>query len=502
MESYPSDSFADSCAAFEALLTSLQTDEMTASSHVDVEGHIDSDGTELLRLLYQDHLSLRAEREEARPVRGADGEERTECRPSQRGLMSPFGGVVVRRLALTKHGVCGGLRPMDAHLNLSTDSFSLVVRRDIAWAAANGSFDTTVEDVTRLTGATVHKRQAERLARSFAQDFDAFYASRGPEPVVGKDLVVLSFDGKGVVMRPEGLREETRKRAEKAARSKSTRRLQPGQKPNRKRMAAVATIYDLEPTPRTPEDVLRELDHSGPHKVPKKPKNKRVWASLERSMREVVQDGFLSALDRDENLQRRWVVLVDGNEDQLAAVRAQATAIGIELTVVLDVIHVLEYLWKAGHALLGAKDTAAVEAWVTTRARRILQGQSSSVAAGIRRSATTRGLKGKRRKAVDTCCGYLLNHRDELRYHEFLRDGLPIATGVIEGACRSLVRDRMDITGARWGLPGAEAVLKLRSLRASGDFDEYWTFHQRCELERNHLRNYAQDELIEVREAV
>ena len=185
------------------------------------------------------------------------------------------------------------------------------------------------------------------------------------------DLLVLSFDGKGVVMRPEGLREETRKRAAKAA--KATRRLQPGQKQNRKRMAAVATIYDLEPTPRTPADVLRELDHSGPHKAPKQPKNKRVWASLENSMRQVVEDGLLSALDRDENLERRWVVLVDGNEDQLAAVRKQASAIGIELTVVLDVIHVLEYLWKAGQALHGAKNTASVDAWVTTRARRILE---------------------------------------------------------------------------------------------------------------------------------
>ncbi|MEZ4321627.1 MAG: ISKra4 family transposase, partial [Myxococcota bacterium] len=135
------------------------------------------------------------------------------------------------------------------------------------------------------------------------------------------------------------------------------------------------------------------------------------------------------------------------------------------------------------------------------RAKRILDGESSDVAAGIRRSATARNLRGDRRKAVDSCCGYLLNHREQLRYHEFLRDGLPIATGVIEGACRSLVRDRMDLTGARWGLPGAEAVLKLRSLRASGDFDEYWRFHQRCELERNHLRSYAEDELAELREA-
>jgi hypothetical protein len=498
MGSYPLSSFTDSFAAFEALVSSLQTDEMVGSSHVDVETHIDDKGTEVLRLLLQDHLALRAERESKRPMTGADGEARTEARTGERDLMSLFGGVVVRRIALTKRGVSGGLRPMDAWLNLPSDSFSLVVRKEIAWAAANGSFESAVGDVVRLTGATVHKRQAERLAMAFAQDFGGFYESRGPEAVVSGDLLVLSFDGKGVVMRPEGLRAETQKRAKAAPK---TRRLKPGQKPNRKRMAAVATIYDLEATPRGSEDVLRELGHSGPYKVPKKPKNKRVWASLERSMQEVVADGFLAALDRDENLKRRWVVLVDGNEDQLAAVRAQAAAIGIKVTIVLDVIHVLEYLWKAGQAVLGAQDGAAVEAWVTARAKRILEGESSAVAAGIRRSATTRNLCGDRRKAVDSCCGYLLNHRDELRYHEFLRDGLPIASGVIEGACRSLVRDRMDITGARWGLPGAEAVLKLRSLRASGDFDEYWRFHQRCELERNHLRSYAEDELAELREA-
>lgn len=288
MGSYPPASFADSFAAFEALVSSLQTDDMIGSSHVDVETHIDTDGTELLRLLYQDHLSLRAEREEKQSMTGADGETRNEVRRGHRDLMSPFGGVVVRRLALTKRGVSGGLRPMDAWLNLPPDSFSLVVRRDIAWAAANGSFESAVEDVVRFSGAVIHKRQAERLACAFAKDFDAFYESRGPVPVVARDLLVLSFDGKGVVMRPEGLREETRKRAEKAAESKTTRRLQPGQKPNRKRMAAVATLYDLEPTVRTPEDVLRELGHSGPHVVPKKPKNKRVWASLEHSMQQVV----------------------------------------------------------------------------------------------------------------------------------------------------------------------------------------------------------------------
>ncbi len=157
-------------------------------------------------------------------------------------------------------------------------------------------------------------------------------------------------------------------------------------------------------------------------------------------------------------------------------------------------------LWKAGKAILG-KNTPieTVERWVDHRAERILRGKSSLVAAGIRRSATRRGLTGKAREAVDKCCGYLLKHRERLRYHEFLRDGLPIASGVIEGACRSLVKDRMDITGARWGLQGAEAVLRLRSLRASGDLDDYMDYHFGRELHRVHLSRFAEDELQDLR---
>ena len=133
----------------------------------------------------------------------------------------------------------------------------------------------------------------------------------------------------------------------------------------------------------------------------------------------------------------------------------------------------------------------SLEDWVGSRLLNILQGYASSVAAGIRRSATLRGLTRQQREAADTCADYLLHHACYLRYHEYLAAGLPIATGVIEGACRHLVKDRMDLTGARWSLAGAEAVLRLRALRASGDFDEYWRFHEAQEYQRNHAALYA-----------
>ncbi len=116
----------------------------------------------------------------------------------------------------------------------------------------------------------------------------------------------------------------------------------------------------------------------------------------------------------------------------------------------------------------------------------ILEGKSSLVAAGMRRSATKRKLSSEERKSVDTCARYLLNNSAYLKYDEYLKLGLPIATGVIEGACRHLIKDRMDITGARWSLKGAEAVLRLRSLYISGDWHEYWRFHSQQEHRRNH----------------
>jgi len=122
---------------------------------------------------------------------------------------------------------------------------------------------------------------------------------------------------------------------------------------------------------------------------------------------------------------------------------------------------------------------------------RVLQGESSLVAAGIRRSATLKKITPSKRKPVDKCANYLLKLAPYLKYHDYLNKGYPIATGVIEGACRYLVQDRMGITGARWSLCGAEAVLKLRSLKISGEFDEYWNFYEKQEFIRNHESKYA-----------
>jgi len=508
MTLYPTSPFCSSHECFKALVSKLSGADTALLEHGDVERVIESESREVLRLLMQDHLDLRAEREKTTvaPVVGADSVQRTEVRRSSRQLGTLFGDVGVQRIALVKRGVSGGLRPLDARLNLPAGKYSDGVARRLAWEVAESSYDTAVANLRRTTGANIAKRQAEELAEKLTDDFEKFYLSQPRQVVDDGHLVVLSFDGCGVVMRPDGLRPQTQERAGRGRRRSTAESAgavgarQGGVLKNRKRMAEVAAVYDLEAVPRAPEDIVRELRQSGPHKPRPRAKNKRVWASLEQPVPDVIDDAFLEAGLRDEDYRRRWVAVVDGNEQQIRWTQALAADYGVQVTIVVDFIHVLGYLWKAGKALAGG-DPAAIEAWVAERSICILNGKSSSVAGGMRRSATLRGLGGDERKAVDACAKYLINHKAYLRYHEYLPDGLPIASGVIEGACRSLVQDRMDITGARWGLDGGEAVLKLRSLRASGDLDDYLQFHAKRELVRNHLDYFDDNELLDLREA-
>ena len=215
-----------------------------------------------------------------------------------------------------------------------------------------------------------------------------------------------------------------------------------------------------------------------------------MWASVARDAEQVADELFQEALRRDPKKHRQWAVLIDGQPQQLTNILNRIEHYDAARTVlILDFIHVLEYLWKATF-VFHPEGSEEAELWVEQRALQILRGKSSDVAAGIRRSATLRDLSAEARKPADTCCDYLLKYRDLLKYDEYLAKGLPIATGIIEGACRHLIKDRMDITGARWGLDRAEAILKLRSLRSSEDFEEYFRFHRAQELRRNHVSHY------------
>lgn len=471
----------------------LSSDEMIRKPHTDAEELCAQQGREWARLMFEEYLQLRAQLERRTAVRGADGVERRSVRDSERQLQTTVGKVPVPRLAYQQAG-SQDLHPMDASLNLPRERYSFGIRRIVAKEVARASFEEVVEIVHDYTGSHVAKRQVEELAVRAALDFDAFYEQRAPatEPSA-QALLVLSTDAKGVVMRHEDLREATRLAAEKKAYKLETR-LTPGEKSERKRMAQVATVYWIEPWPRTAADVVHTL--RGPEVEAKRPRpaDKRAWASVEKQPSKVIRAAFEEALRRDPDRRHRWIVLVDGEPKQLRAVKAEARRVGVKVTILVDIVHVLEWVWRAARGIFGESNPEA-EAWVGKRLLSLLKGRTGGqVAATIRRLAKDREdtMSPTAQAQVAKACKYLANRTRTrlMHYEQALRDGLPIATGVVEGACRYLVKDRMDRTGARWGLTSAEAVLRLRALRSSGDFDAYWQFHLDRERDRNHASLY------------
>jgi hypothetical protein len=489
----PADRFVEAEVTFSALVNQLQSKETARMSHSDLETLLERQGRELMRQLLQAHLDWRAEAHATKPVVGADGIERTHQRSGTRALETLLGTVQVTR---DGHGARGRetLFPLDAELNVPPERYSFGVRRRAAEEATKGAFDEVVKILGTQASAAVAKRQVEEVVRRAAQDFDSFYLERrlawptetGPTSTV----LVLTFDGKGVPMRPADLRPATQAAAAQRHR-KLTTRLTKGEKRHVKRIAQVAAVYTIAPFVRTPEDLIRELrpDKAPPRKRPR-PEGKRVWASLAREPAEVIDEAFLDAASRDPKRRKRWVVLLDGNADQLARVREAAKQHRATVTIVLDLIHVLEYLWKAAYVFY-PEGSIEAEGWVSERLLWLLCGDAGQVIASIRRTATCRALTAAARKPADASADYLERHKAYVQYDAYLDAGLPIATGVIEGACRHVIRDRMEITGARWSLEGAEAILRLRSLRASGDLDTYWRHHEQRELERNHVVRYA-----------
>ena len=491
------DAYLPALEQFNLIISHLRsTGPMT---HSELEQFLDASGREMLRLIYQGYLDERGPGAVTEPVVDANGQEHTHQRLHSRSLTTIFGEVTLNRQGYGRRGV-ESLHPLDAELNLPPEIYSHTLQRQIAGATAKESFDEVVITIRNQTGVTIPKRQIEESARRASRDFELFYeqqrSQNAREVKKTGPILAITVDGKGVPMRKSDLREATRKAAEERQPRLKHRR-SPGERTQTKRMSTVAAVYTIEPFVRTPEQIVRELAPLHETLPPRpRPEDKRIWASVKHPPEAIIKQTFEEAERRDPKHTKEWIALVDGNETQLDFLWLAAKDYRVELVIILDLIHVLEYLWKAAWAF-HAPGARAAESWVGERLAEILRGHSSSVAAGMRRSATLRGLSDDERVPIDDCADYLLKYREFLHYDRYLAKGYPIATGVIEGACRYIVKDRMEKTGARWSLEGAEAVLQLRSLQASGDFDEYWEFHLQQEYKRNHEARYEKGQAPE-----
>jgi hypothetical protein len=464
----------------------------------EIEQQVMVRGREILRMLVQCVMDAHAAAEPRRAgVAGADGVPRTRAeRGHARTVVTWFGPVVVRRLAYRAPGGAN-LHPADAALNLPARRYSWAVQRAAVRYALAGSYEQAQLWLQDLTGVSIGKQQLEQIVAEAAQDAPGFYPARPAAACPAGLPLAISADGKGVAMRPGARRAETARKARDRTKAFG-KRLGTGEKAGDKRIAETGAVFDVVPpqVPRTPEQILGRAPGQPPPDGPEAV-NRWYTADITASRAETIAAVFDQAERRDPGHARTWIALVDGDRHQIQVIRAQAAERGITVTILVDFIHVLEYLWKAAWCFHPPRDPAA-EDWVTAQGLDILHGRVPQVIDRIQALAAADPPRPgtEHDKIIARTLSYLQAKEPYLDYPRALAAGWPIATGVIEGACRHLVADRMGITGARWSLPGAQAMLWLRAIRANGDLNQYWHWHITQEHQRNHLSRYQDNHAL------
>jgi hypothetical protein len=306
------DAFSAADQAYATITSFLRSQEAWQVKHSELERQLEVMGRDLMRKLLQAHLDLRQPGAATQPVQDAAGNTRVPTAAHTRNLESIFGTVEVTRTGYRGEDT-PSLHPLDGALNLPPEKYSLEVRRRVAIEASKSSFDEGVKTLEAFTGAHVPKRQFEELVIRAAQDFEAFYTDRQSraraDPHTGA-VLVLTVDGKGVVMRPEDLREATQRAAAKRVET-FTARLGRGRRLHAKRMASVAAVYTVERWVRTPEEILPASERPQEGAARPRPEHKRVWASLAHSPEQVITAMLDEAVHRDPKRKKEWVALVE-----------------------------------------------------------------------------------------------------------------------------------------------------------------------------------------------
>jgi hypothetical protein len=464
-------------------LAAWAAEEAGYLDHGEREKVIGDEGRELQRLLLQATFDLDSAREErAEGVTSAAGIRHGTVEAGHgRGVTSVFGPVRVTRMAYRSRRE-PNLYPADARQVLPGDPYSLGMRAMAAFHLAAGGFGQAQEVIEARTGVTVGRAQLTGLAEDLAARTDDFYAGRSrdaeEEEQPDSDVIMMQGDGKGIALRPEHRKNGGTDPAH----------------PGIRKMAEIVAVADFTPAVREPEDVAappaRRQAHPGP-----KARDKWVSASVTGSIEDMIAAAFDEADRRDPQRVRQRVFLVDGNRQQITAVEAQARERGLKVPVLIDYIHVSGYLGKAA-AALHPGDPAAGQ-WADGQLLRVLHGRARAVAATLASvAAKTRSAPRARHldlTDMDRAVTYLTNNHAHMKYDKALEKGWPIATGMIEGACRFVIEDRFGITGARWSPDGAEVILKLRAVVANGDLDDYMTYYKERYRAEHHLARYDED---------
>ncbi len=452
--------------------------------HGEREDVLGREGRELQRRLLEATFALDSAREERIPqVASAAGVPHGTVEDGHgRGVASVFGPVRVTRKAYRNRRE-PNLYPADARWILPDDPYSLGMRALAAYHLATGGYGQAQDVIGARTGVMVGRAQLAGLAGDLAAWTGDFYEERArdaeEEEQPDSDVIMMQADGKGIALRPEHRKGGGADAAH----------------PGIKKMAEIVAVADFTPAVREPEDIAapaaRRKAHPGPVA-----RDKWVSASVTGDIPAMIGRAFDEADRRDPERVRQRVFLVDGNKQQITAIGDHAKARGLKVPVLIDYIHVSGYIGKAS-AALHPGDPVAAGQWADGQLLRVLHGRAKAVAATLASIAAKTRANPRTRHLdpadIDRAVTYLENNREHMRYDKALAKGWPIATGMIEGACRFVIEDRFGITGARWSPDGAEDILKLRAVVVNGDLDDYMRYYKNRYREERHLARYDPD---------
>lgn len=406
--------------------------------------------------------------------------------PHSRRYLSIFGELLIqRRVYARREGQKVEQAPLDARLGLPAGEFSYVLEDWLQRLCVKESFDEAVTALRSFLGVAPSERAAEQMNRRMSADAEAFQVSQAPPPDQEEGaILVATADGKGVPMR---------RPLEERIHGSHPRRGK-GEKANKKQMAYVGAVYSIDRFRRTADDVVDEVCRKQRAEQRPKPQHKQVWAEMTRAVEGKDCTGrecafvemAIACRERDPQRRKTLICLMDGERALWDVAREWLPrAVGI-----LDLFHVLERLWQAAHCFHAERSPQA-ETFVSHRLRMLLEGKVGYVIGGLKRLRDEHNLKGDPRKRLNAAITYYENNRAHMRYDEYLAAGYPIGSGVAEGACRHLVKDRLEGTGMRWTVNGAQAMLHLRAIYLNGCWEDYTNYHIEAEQSRLYRQSAA-----------
>ncbi len=411
-------------------------------------------------------------------------------RPSEKSYFSMFGKLKVKRYLYHLGG--DHFAPLDIVLNLPIRCYSYFLSEWVNQLNVTRAYEHTSAFLKKFVGVELSVSASETISQESATHYEAYYAFKKtlPKAAPTGEWTVVSFDGKGVPM----IKKEA---------AKIQARLGKGEKRQKKKEALVGAKYTIDPHPRIPEEVASHLvfpEHTeerspGAGKTTPQAQDIRYIASVEKPKRAVMEE-ILEEIQEEPFDNAPLLCLIDGAKSLLGALGDAFRRIGNKV-IILDIIHVVEYIWLIAHLKYGEGNEMARQ-YVYDHLLRILKGDVSGYIQELRDEQKTGSWTASQEKMFSKVSTYLENHHPYMNYGEYLAQGYPIATGVVESACGHVVSDRMEISGARWGIQGSEAILRLRSVCQSQDWEEYWAFYTAQFRDRDFLQ--TEDNLLNLKE--